>query len=121
MANGKTCLGAEGQPCQKQPAFGVDGHTAKYCSKHRLQGHVNVRNRRCNAATCIKEPYFGEQLSDQFDTRAVAMLSIACANAVLRVLLFLQATRARSRSSAALTSCLRCWTLDTDGVNSRAA
>lgn len=32
------------------------------CSRHKLQGMVNLRNRRCEQPGCCKEPYFGECL-----------------------------------------------------------
>ncbi|CAN0243279.1 unnamed protein product [Laminaria digitata] len=47
----KSC---EHPSCPKQPAFSFNGSGVRFCAEHRLAGMVNVRNRRCEGASCTK-------------------------------------------------------------------
>ena len=45
--------------CKTRPTFNVSGETkGLYCSAHKLQGMVDVKNVRCNHEMCNKQPVF---------------------------------------------------------------
>jgi hypothetical protein len=48
--------------CKKQPYYNNDGQTkGLYCSKHKLDGMVNVVNNRCIKDDCKKQPIYNNE------------------------------------------------------------
>jgi hypothetical protein len=56
MSRNKSCNFPE---CTKQPSFNL--HSIKsglYCSKHKLEGMINVKDKRCEYKDCTKIPNY---------------------------------------------------------------
>jgi hypothetical protein len=47
--------------CWTRPSFGIEGGPAMYCEPHKLEGMVNVLDKRCAHAGCTTQPYFGDE------------------------------------------------------------
>ena len=50
------CKAATG--CVKHASFGFEGGSASYCSEHKLDGMIDVKNKRCAHEGCMKRPHF---------------------------------------------------------------
>ena len=45
--------------CKKRPTFNYDGETkADYCALHKLEGMIDIKNKRCIFDGCKKQPVF---------------------------------------------------------------
>lgn len=47
--------------CTRQPTYGMDGHQAKFCSSHKEEGMVDVKNCRCKHPGCTRQPNYGHE------------------------------------------------------------
>jgi len=45
--------------CQKRPSYNTNGETkARFCSKHKHDGMIDVLHKRCETKGCQKQPTF---------------------------------------------------------------
>jgi hypothetical protein len=47
--------------CKKRPFFGKEGFKALYCGTHKLDGMVDVKNKKCIQEGCNKQPAFAKE------------------------------------------------------------
>jgi hypothetical protein len=54
----RICLNAN---CSKRSTFGkLNSKISEYCSKHKPDGYVNVKDKQCLNANCSKQPHYGK-------------------------------------------------------------
>ena len=44
--------------CKTIPVFNIEGKPVLYCSKHKLEGMIDVKNKKCIHHECKKTPNF---------------------------------------------------------------
>ncbi|CAM9407239.1 unnamed protein product [Discosporangium mesarthrocarpum] len=54
----RTC---EKESCQRQPSYGTTWKKPRFCSSHKIEGMVDVRNTRCLEAGCMRQPSYGQE------------------------------------------------------------
>lgn len=47
--------------CTRQPTYGQDGQRARYCSSHKEDGMIDVKNCRCKHPGCTRQPNYGHE------------------------------------------------------------
>jgi hypothetical protein len=47
--------------CNTRPFYNFEGEKALYCSKHKSENMVDVKNKRCIHPNCKTQPYFNEE------------------------------------------------------------
>lgn len=47
--------------CTRQPTYGQDGQRARYCSSHKEDGMIDVKNCRCKHQGCTRQPNYGHE------------------------------------------------------------
>lgn len=47
--------------CTRQPTYGMDGQQAKFCSSHKEEGMIDVKNCRCKHPGCTRQPNYGHE------------------------------------------------------------
>lgn len=47
--------------CTRQPTYGMDGQRAKFCSSHKEDGMIDVKNCRCKHPGCTRQPNYGHE------------------------------------------------------------
>lgn len=47
--------------CTRQPTYGMDGERAKFCSSHKEEGMIDVKNCRCKHQGCTRQPNYGHE------------------------------------------------------------
>ncbi len=49
----------EFEKCEITPIFGFEGGECRFCSKHKLEGMLNIRDKKCKFESCKTQPIYG--------------------------------------------------------------